>query len=109
MTDAEIQAYYTPHAAEYKTEEQVKTRHILITSEDRRGCATDAAAKAKAQDVLKQVQAGGNFADLAKKYSEDPGSKDHRRRTAADADGAASIPPMPRLRWLSTRDRPRGW
>ena len=36
----------------------------------------DAAAKAKAQDVLKQVQAGGNFADLAKKYSEDPGSKD---------------------------------
>jgi len=74
--DAEIQAYYTAHASEYKTEEQVKTRHILINSKTGADAQTDAAAKAKAQDVLKQVLTGGNFADLAKKYSEDPGSKD---------------------------------
>jgi len=37
---------------------------------------TDAAAKAKAQDILNQIKAGGNFADLAKKNSDDPGSKD---------------------------------
>jgi peptidyl-prolyl cis-trans isomerase D len=76
ISDAEIQSYYTSHAAEYKTEEQVKTRHILITSKTGADAQTDSAAKAKAADVLKQVQAGGNFADLAKKYSEDPGSKD---------------------------------
>jgi peptidyl-prolyl cis-trans isomerase D len=76
VSDAEIQAYYNSHAAQYKTEEQVKTRHILIASKAGSDAATDAAAKAKAQDVLKQLQAGGNFADLAKKYSEDPGSKD---------------------------------
>jgi peptidyl-prolyl cis-trans isomerase D len=76
VTDADIQAYYTAHAAEYKSEEQVKTRHILITSKAGADAQTDAAAKAKAQDVLKQLQTGGNFADLAKKYSEDPGSKD---------------------------------
>ena len=76
VSDAEIQAYYAAHQAEYKTEEEVKTRHILITSKAGADAQTDSAAKAKAQDVLKQLQAGGNFADLAKKYSDDPGSKD---------------------------------
>jgi peptidyl-prolyl cis-trans isomerase D len=76
VSDAEVQSYYAAHAAQYKTDEQVKTRHILISSKTGADAATDAAAKAKAQDVLKQIQAGGNFADLAKKYSEDPGSKD---------------------------------
>lgn len=33
-----------------------------------------AAAKAKAQDILNQIKAGGNFADLAKKYSMDTGT-----------------------------------
>jgi peptidyl-prolyl cis-trans isomerase D len=76
VSDAEVQAYYNAHQAQYKTEEQVKTRHILIASKAGADAASDAAAKAKAEDVLKQVQAGGNFAELAKKYSEDPGSKD---------------------------------
>ena len=53
-----------------------KTRHILIAVAKGADAKTDAAAKAKAEDVLKQVKAGGNFADLAKKYSDDPGSKD---------------------------------
>ena len=61
---------------QYKVPEQVKTRHILITVPKGADAKTDAAAKAKAADILKQVKAGGNFADLAKKYSEDPGSKD---------------------------------
>src|SRR6201988_947170 len=30
----------------------------------------------KAEDALKQAKKGGNFEDLAKKYSEDPGTKD---------------------------------
>jgi peptidyl-prolyl cis-trans isomerase D len=76
VTDAEAQAYYDAHADQYKTPEQVKTRHILITVAKGADAKTDAAAKAKAEDVLKQVKAGGNFAELAKKYSDDPGSKD---------------------------------
>jgi peptidyl-prolyl cis-trans isomerase D len=76
VSDADIQAYYAAHQAEYKTDEEVKTRHILINSKAGADAQTDSAAKAKAEDVLKQVQAGGNFAELAKKYSDDPGSKD---------------------------------
>jgi peptidyl-prolyl cis-trans isomerase D len=76
VSDADVQAYYQAHQADYKTPEQVKTRHILISVAKGADAKTDAAAKAKAEDVLKQVKAGGNFAELAKKYSEDPGSKD---------------------------------
>jgi peptidyl-prolyl cis-trans isomerase D len=75
-TDAEVQAYYQAHQEQYKTPEQVKTRHILIAVAKGADSKTDAAAKAKAEDLLKQIKAGGNFADLAKKNSEDPGSKD---------------------------------
>jgi peptidyl-prolyl cis-trans isomerase D len=76
VSDADAQAYYNAHLDQYKTPEQVKTRHILITVPKGADAKTDAAAKAKAEDVLKQVKAGGNFAALAKKYSDDPGSKD---------------------------------
>jgi peptidyl-prolyl cis-trans isomerase D len=75
-SDAEVQAYYQQHQDQYKTPEQVKTRHILITVPKGADAKTDAAAKAKAEDLLKQVKAGGNFAELAKKNSDDPGSKD---------------------------------
>ncbi|HZL25401.1 MAG TPA: peptidyl-prolyl cis-trans isomerase [Acidobacteriaceae bacterium] len=76
ILQADIQAYYTSHQAQYKTDEEVQTRHILIPVANGADAATDAAAKAKAADVLKQLKAGGNFAELAKKYSSDPGSKD---------------------------------
>jgi len=76
VSDADVQAYYTAHQDQYKVPEQVKTRHILITVPKGADAKTDAAAKAKAEDILKQIKAGGNFADLAKKNSDDPGSKD---------------------------------
>ncbi|WP_263384611.1 peptidylprolyl isomerase [Granulicella arctica] len=75
VTDADIQAYYTQHQAQYQVKEQVKVRHILIAVPQGADAKTDAAAKSKAEDLLKQIKAGGNFADLASKNSDDPGSK----------------------------------
>ncbi len=75
VTDADIQAYYKQHQAQYQVKEQVKVRHILIAVPQGADAKTDAAAKAKAEDILKQLKAGGNFADLASKNSDDPGSK----------------------------------
>ena len=75
VSDADVLAYYNAHKDQYSVKEQVKTRHILIAVAPGADAKTDAAAKAKAEDLLKQIKAGGNFADLASKNSDDPGSK----------------------------------
>ena len=79
VTAADLQAYYNQHQDEFRIPETVTVRHILIKTPtpgpdgkvDPKGVE---AAKAKAEDVQKQLKAGANFGDLAKKYSEDPGS-----------------------------------
>ena len=79
VTDQDLQAYYDQHRDEYRVPEQVKVSHILIKTplpapgakEDEKA-VTD--ARAKAEDILKQLKAGGDFAKLAEKYSDDPGS-----------------------------------
>jgi peptidyl-prolyl cis-trans isomerase D len=76
VTDAEVQQYYTQHQKDYQVDDQVKVRHILIKVDANADAKADAAAKQKAEDILKQLHNGGNFADLAKKNSDDPGSKD---------------------------------
>jgi peptidyl-prolyl cis-trans isomerase D len=79
VTDQDLQAYYDQHREEYRVAEQVKVSHILIKTalpapgakEDEKALAD---ARAKAESVLKEVKAGGDFAKLAEKYSDDPGS-----------------------------------
>ncbi|HVU47368.1 MAG TPA: peptidylprolyl isomerase [Terracidiphilus sp.] len=75
-TQQQIQSYYNQHLSDYQVPEQAKSRHILIQVAPGADAKTDAAAKAKAEDVLKQLKAGGSWTELAKKYSDDPGSKD---------------------------------
>ena len=73
VSQAEIQTFYNAHQADYQQDEQARSRHILIKTSG--GAAkSDAEAKAKADDLLKQIKGGADFAELAKKYSEDPGS-----------------------------------
>ena len=72
----EIQQYYQAHQAEYQVQDQARARHILVKVAPNADPKTDAAAKAKAQSIQKQLQSGGNWNDLAKKNSDDPGSKD---------------------------------
>ena len=72
----EIQQYFAAHQSEYQIPEQSRARHILIKVAAGADAKTDAAAKAKAEDLLKQIQGGANFAELAKQNSDDPGSKE---------------------------------
>jgi peptidyl-prolyl cis-trans isomerase D len=81
VSQQDLQGYYDQHRDEFRVPEQVNVRQILIKTPlpgpdgkvDQKG--VDDAQK-KASDVLKQLKAGAKFEDLAKKYSEDPSSKD---------------------------------
>jgi peptidyl-prolyl cis-trans isomerase D len=75
-TQQEIQAYYSSHASEFAVPEQARARHILVEVKPGSDAKTDAAAKAKAEGILKQLVGGAKWADVAKKSSDDPGSKD---------------------------------
>jgi peptidyl-prolyl cis-trans isomerase D len=72
-SDADLQAQYQQQMDKYKQDETRHARHILINVKAG-DAAADAAAKAKAEDILKQLKAGGDFAKLAEQYSQDQGS-----------------------------------
>ncbi len=59
ISDAELQKFYDQNKDKLKTGDQVRASHILVKSEK------------EAQDVLDQLKKGGNFEDLARKYSID--------------------------------------
>lgn len=60
--------------------DKVTVKHILLSTVDQEGKPLpedkQEEAKKKAEEVLEKVKAGGDFAALAKEYSQDPGSKD---------------------------------
>ena len=64
VTDNEIQEYFTANKELYDVEEQVKASHILVDTEE------------KAQEIRQKLEAGGDFAELAKTNSQDTTNKD---------------------------------
>jgi peptidyl-prolyl cis-trans isomerase D len=75
ISDAQLRMAYEQNKDRYRIPERVKARHILLMTQGKPP-AEEAKLKAQAEDLLKQIKSGANFAELAKKYSEDPGSKD---------------------------------
>ena len=79
VTQADLQAYYDKQRDQYRIPEQVKVSHILIKTPlpgpdgkvDEKGVTE---AQHRAEDLLKQIKGGAKFEDVARKYSEDPGS-----------------------------------
>jgi peptidyl-prolyl cis-trans isomerase D len=71
--DAELRAAYTASIEKFRVPERVHVRHILIKTTEK-PAAEVPALEAKANDILKQLRGGADFAELAKKHSEDAGS-----------------------------------
>jgi peptidyl-prolyl cis-trans isomerase D len=79
VTPADLQSYYRDHQDEFRVPEQVSVSHILVKTPAAGpdGKVDDnavRAAKEKAENLLNQLKKGANFAELAKKNSDDPGS-----------------------------------
>jgi peptidyl-prolyl cis-trans isomerase D len=73
VSDAALLQSYNEQKERWRSEERAKVRHILIKATE---AADKPAAKKKAEDILKQLKGGADFAELAKKNSDDPGSKE---------------------------------
>jgi peptidyl-prolyl cis-trans isomerase SurA len=92
MNKEEEQKFYDAHKAELEHPEQVRLSEILVSPKPpvkpngldgkpeaptpAENDAALAAAKAKADDLLTQIQKGSDFADLAKKQSDGPSAKE---------------------------------
>ena len=65
VSEADLLKYYNDNKQQYSTPAQRDIRHILLKKNQ----------EALAISLASQIRAGANFAQLAKKYSQDPGSK----------------------------------
>ncbi|HEY4707000.1 MAG: hypothetical protein A2054_01060 [Deltaproteobacteria bacterium GWA2_55_10] len=76
VTDAEVKEYYEKNKNQFEAPAAVKARHILIMADakaqDKEKAKAD--ARSKAEDILKKVRSGADFATLARQASQDPGS-----------------------------------
>ena len=75
VSDDVLKQQYMANIQQYQVPNRVHVEHILFMTVGKTDAEVEEIKK-KAADVLKQVKKGGKFEDLAKEYSEDPGSKD---------------------------------
>ena len=64
VEEEELRTYYEENKDKYTEPEQVKARHILVEDEE------------TAKSILKKLETGEDFAEIAKEESADSGSKD---------------------------------
>ncbi len=104
VNDADTLEFYEQNKERYETPEQVRASHILIRPERGEGIdlnAAKAAALAKAEELLGQIKAGADFAQLATENSDCPSSANGgdlgfgQRRTwvSAFSDAAFALQP----------------
>jgi peptidyl-prolyl cis-trans isomerase D len=74
VSDDEVRKFYQENASKFQGDEQRRASHILIAF-DKKDDAAKKAAREKAESVLAEVNKNpAKFDELAKKYSQDPGS-----------------------------------
>jgi peptidyl-prolyl cis-trans isomerase C len=93
VAEADVKAYFDKHPERFKQPDLVSVRHILVSvkqGENPQGLS-EADAKKRLAKIQAEIKKGAKFEDLAKKYSDDPGSKENGG-LYADADPSAWVP-----------------
>ena len=76
VSPEEVERYYKAHLDEYGTSPKVHARLISLLVPADASDAEKAAIRAKAEEVHKLAADGGNFAKLAKEYSQGPAAEE---------------------------------
>ena len=71
ISDKAIEEYYKANIGKYQKDEKVRIMQIFFAATE--DASKKAAIEAKAQDVMRRIQKGEDFAKLAAEYSENPG------------------------------------
>ena len=74
-TDAELREEYDANPDRFVVPKTVEARHILIRTAADAPAEAVAAAREKINGILSEIRSGRDFAELAKQYSEDEGSR----------------------------------
>jgi peptidyl-prolyl cis-trans isomerase D len=75
ISDDQLKVQYQANIQQYQVPNRVHVEHILLMTVGKTDAEVEEIKKT-AEDVLKQAKKGAKFEDLAKKYSEDPGTKE---------------------------------
>jgi len=78
VKDEDVKAFFDKHPEKFMTPESFNARHILVSTraQGAEKARTDDEAKARIKEIQDALKAGKSFEELAKTYSDDPGSKD---------------------------------
>jgi peptidyl-prolyl cis-trans isomerase C len=75
ISDAEVHDFYTGNTQAFETPERARARHILVQVAKDDDEKARAAKRAKAEGLLKQLQGGADFEELARKSSDCPSAQ----------------------------------
>jgi peptidyl-prolyl cis-trans isomerase C len=101
VSDQAAKDFYDKNQDKLKQPERVHLRHILVRADATAPAADKEKAKAKAEDLLKRIQNGEDFAKLAGESSDDPGSKGRGGDLSWIARG--QVPPIDKAAFALTR------
>jgi len=76
VSEKELQEYYAAHTGNFQIDEAFHARQIFFAFPAKASEEQQQTIVAKAEKVLLEAKSGADFAELAKKYSDDPSAKE---------------------------------